>query len=318
MFAAPRDHRFRGTLLARGDTLDIVSGAIEEAKRQGSPVCPEHVLVAAIVSGTLGWYGVSPARARASAALPARRRQARAWEQLRAPQRNGPIVLVGAASNRPVVCRPTVVCVFAASVGAHRWTIPPQLRRYWIDGFRHAGAEVVSDAGLDMRADAFKPEVCRSLREAELVFFCGGRPERIIDALVDTPAYEALVDASDAGATMLGRSAGAMAFGGGTVTNFYSDDEPEPVSFLNWIPDKLEFLHFTPDRDDALRSQLERFASFTALGIGHGDAVLIEPGWERCVSLVTGDEGGSSFLLSDPTAELTPITSVPMPLGAAR
>jgi cyanophycinase len=60
------------------------------------------------------------------------------------------------------------------------------------------------------RADAEREDHARALDDAGLVFFSGGNPRRLAEAIHGTPLWEALTAAMDRGAVYAGCSAGAM------------------------------------------------------------------------------------------------------------
>jgi cyanophycinase len=71
----------------------------------------------------------------------------------------------------------------------------------------------VSARGVPLlgRPDASDPDVVGTLRSARLVYLAGGSPLHLKSVLKDTPAWEALLAAHEAGAGLAGSSAGAMA-----------------------------------------------------------------------------------------------------------
>jgi cyanophycinase len=60
------------------------------------------------------------------------------------------------------------------------------------------------------RADAEREDLARAIDGAGLVFFSGGNPRRLAEAIHGTPLWEALTAAMDRGAVYAGCSAGAM------------------------------------------------------------------------------------------------------------
>jgi len=78
-------------------------------------------------------------------------------------------------------------------------------RRY----FGKLGLEAVH-VELHRRSDASNPDVVRALRGSPLTYLLGGNPGYLLDALRDSPAWDAIVTAVGEGAAVAGSSAGAM------------------------------------------------------------------------------------------------------------
>lgn len=88
-------------------------------------------------------------------------------------------------------------------------------------GRSHFAALGVTDIRLSTildRADAFDAKQLDLLRGGTFFYFSGGAPGQITDVLRDSPAWEILREAHTRGAVLAGCSAGAMAFGGLTVS----------------------------------------------------------------------------------------------------
>jgi cyanophycinase-like exopeptidase/ubiquinone/menaquinone biosynthesis C-methylase UbiE len=78
------------------------------------------------------------------------------------------------------------------------------------DWFRSLGATDVEVVPLTDRESASRPEVVDALRGAKLIYMLGGFPAYLAEALRDTPAWQAALDAWKKGAVIAGSSAGAM------------------------------------------------------------------------------------------------------------
>jgi cyanophycinase-like exopeptidase len=96
--------------------------------------------------------------------------------------------------------------------------------------WQHFGTQGIAihmqDAGLAVRADAYRTDVITRLQMADLVLLTGGSPERAYRELYDTPALAALVAASQAGAVIAACSAGALLLGQGMLSNEQGELRP--------------------------------------------------------------------------------------------
>ncbi|MDQ6697335.1 MAG: Type 1 glutamine amidotransferase-like domain-containing protein [Actinomycetota bacterium] len=86
---------------------------------------------------------------------------------------------------------------------------PQRLVEAAITWFERLGGEAV---GLDLlaRPDAFDPSNVERIRAARFLYLVGGSPMHVRSVLKDSPAWDALSHAWDAGAVLAGSSAGAM------------------------------------------------------------------------------------------------------------
>jgi cyanophycinase-like exopeptidase len=157
------------------------------------------------------------------------------------------------------------------------------------------GVEVEAlDSGLAEAADARSSEVVARLAGADVVLLEGGRPERLYDATIGSPALEALAAASGRGAVLVGGSAGAMIFGAGATSDWYTGDPArlEPVRFWGWLDRVVVRPHFGGDSgappgasDSGLRDALRAFPGHIGLGIADAGAALVLPGWREVEAL---------------------------------
>lgn len=102
------------------------------------------------------------------------------------------------------------------------------------------------------RESAADPRQLDALRGGTFYYFSGGVPSHITDSLRDTLAWEIIREAHEAGAVLAGCSAGAMAFGGQTISLRRLMSVPrEPaetqrawVDALGIVPRLITFPHF--------------------------------------------------------------------------
>ena len=90
-----------------------------------------------------------------------------------------------------------------------------------LDTWHRLGAEAADRLGVEpvildvrVRQDAFDPEHIRQVANAGLIYLSGGNPRHLASTLIDTPLWDAILEAWRAGASLAGCSAGAMALTG--------------------------------------------------------------------------------------------------------
>jgi cyanophycinase len=133
----------------------------------------------------------------------------------------GPVALIGAGEFLPGMAaldaellaatgraRPRVAIVPTASfpdgeVVFQRWAA------MGLEHFSRLGAEVEAVLVRD-RAAAADPAHAQAIGEADLVYFSGGKPGYLLDALAGTDVWAAALAVHDRGAVLAGCSAGAM------------------------------------------------------------------------------------------------------------
>ena len=93
----------------------------------------------------------------------------------------------------------------------------PDRRAYW----RNLGESAASRIGIEQKyldvqnredALALDAESLNAVAEAALIYFSGGDPYLLTEAMAETPLWSAVLDAYSKGASLAGCSAGAMAF----------------------------------------------------------------------------------------------------------
>jgi cyanophycinase-like exopeptidase len=157
----------------------------------------------------------------------------------------------------------------------------------------------VRDSGLRDRDDAFDPRVAESIRSAAAIFLDGGSVLRLYSTLSATPALEALVAASDAGAVLVACSAGAQLLGRGCLARLDPDGGEEPLRLLGWLGRFVIHPHCSGQgEEELLRRTLAAFQGSAGLGIAHRGAVVVHPGWQDAEEIVQGWDGGSFILNS--------------------
>ena len=105
-----------------------------------------------------------------------------------------------------VVCLPTG----AGSEGAERVAYWQKLGE---DYFHQLGVSEVRSLPVTDRSGAQDPAMVEAVQHANFVYFSGGKPWYLYDALADTPLWQAALDVLGRGGVVAGCSAGAMIFG---------------------------------------------------------------------------------------------------------
>lgn len=144
----------------------------------------------------------------------------------------------------------------------------------------------VVDAGLVTAEDARSATTLERLASADLIHLTGGNTERLYDATVGSPALAALAEASVRGAVLIGGSAGAMIFGAGMWSDWYTGDPTQKESVALWA--WLDGVVIEPHYDEVGRLIWQRPAASPGaivLGIPSRGAALVLSGWEEVEAL---------------------------------
>lgn len=292
--------------------LAILRVAIEEAGAGGRDRATPLDLLTALrleeglePAGTLKELGVSVAQLRAAAGhpCPAGRPKPPAAKPIRPPAgQGGPLVLLGEdldpspghqralalARARPGRAAGTplrlVVLQTAVSAPSPLALLRAQVLRQY--GAAEGELEVV-DAGLGTTADVRSAPVLDRLASADLIHLRGGNPERLYDATVGSPALGVLAAASVRGVPLIGGSAGAMIFGAGLWSAWYSGDpaEKEAAPLWAWLDRVLVEPHYRHSERRIWQHHLPAFPGVILLAIPSQSAALVVPGWEEVEAL---------------------------------
>jgi cyanophycinase len=169
-----------------------------------------------------------------------------------------------------------------------------------LDFWRARGAEQAARIGCEViylpimnRDDARNQEFIDRIENAGLIYFSGGDPGHLAEIFRDTPLWSAIVKAWNAGSSLAGCSAGAMAFGGKIIgirrshisqgLNLLPNIEviPHYDKFLGWLPERVAAAVIREDADAAL------------LGIDEDTALVLTDKWRKYgmgkVHLLRGD-----------------------------
>jgi cyanophycinase len=137
-----------------------------------------------------------------------------------------------------------VVILPTAAARSHPGMAVDTARRH----FERIGGRVEPAMVLD-RESATDPVIVERLAGARFVYLTGGDPGVLAGILRGTPAWDAILDASAAGAVVAGSSAGAMVMGPSMLAPMWET----PLDGLGWLPDLVTVPHF--DRLDGSRRE---------------------------------------------------------------
>jgi cyanophycinase len=103
---------------------------------------------------------------------------------------------------------------------------------------------------LFTRDDAFLPENIDVISNAALIYLSGGDPHYLAQTLINTPVWQAIVNAWRNGSSLAGCSAGAMIFGREIIGVRKSHASPglNLLPTIQTIPHYDRFLGWLPDR----------------------------------------------------------------------
>lgn len=323
--------RGRDLLPVSASAVADVARAFAEAQQTNTDVGPAQLLVGIlqgfdISAGTASSVGLTVARVREVAGLTHSR-----WvpaggaspDPVRRPLRTAPLVLLGGGTDDPtayehiaeLACASRrkdradlrVRAVFAASAGG----TGAGSRRATLRLFESAGIPDRGDTGLDFREDAHRSEVVEALRGADVVLLDGGRPENLYDALWATPAYDALLDAADAGAVVVGSSAGMVILGVGRMTDRLSGDGAfEPIRYFGWL-DAICVAHYSAEHDEHLSQVHSAFPEVPLIASPERGAVVVHPPWNHFETSTFGHLGQPGAFVATFGGEVAPIPLVP-------
>ncbi|MFA5889423.1 MAG: Type 1 glutamine amidotransferase-like domain-containing protein [Actinomycetota bacterium] len=203
---------------------------------------------------------------------------------MRDPRRHSHIALVGSGEFTPAMAdidreilesigpAPNVVILPTAAGGEdpQDWALRG-IEHFWRLGARSVGLMVID------RAHAEDPDNVRIVERADLLYISGGKTARLLTALEGSPLWEGFLVAREAGAWLVGSSAGAMALGDWALVHRPEDGHGTPTL---WTPGLgiLQGYAVVPHFDrwteaEALADEISR--SCSVIGIDEDTAVLL-------------------------------------------
>ena len=152
-----------------------------------------------------------------------------------------------------------------------------------VEHFTSIGAEVEAVL-VRSREEADDPANAQAVGEADLIYFSGGKPGYLLDALSESAVWSAALAANERGAVLAGCSAGAMVLGGCQV-NLRRLMLPWPLRWraaLGVVPGTTVLPHYNawPEPFTALMA-LQAPSGTVVLGIDERTALVgREGGWQ--------------------------------------
>lgn len=173
---------------------------------------------------------------------------------------------------------PTVIVLPTAAAGED----PEDWALRGVEHFVRLGARSVALMVL-AREHAEDPENVRVVEQADLLYISGGKTARLLDALEGSPLWRGFLLARQAGAWLVGSSAGAMALGDWALVHRPEDGHGTPTQ---WMPGlgMLQGYAVVPHYDrwaegPGLVDQIR--AACTVFGIDEDTALLLDEGHAR-------------------------------------
>ncbi len=203
------------------------------------------------------------------------------------PNRHSRIGLVGSGEFTPAMAdidrtvlssigpAPNVVVLPTAAAGED----PQDWAMRGVAHFLRLGARSVALMVLE-RAHAEDPENVEVIRRADLLYISGGKTARLLEALEGSALWHGFLLARQAGAWLVGSSAGAMALGDWSLIHRPEDGHGTPTLWmpgLGMLQGYAVVPHYDrwPEADTLTRAII---ASCTVFGIDEDTALLLDSG----------------------------------------
>ena len=135
---------------------------------------------------------------------------------------------------------------------------------------------------ISERRDAFEEENKNLIKEASLIFFTGGDQLRITSLIGGTSVYDALKDACELGAYIVGTSAGASVMSDTMIVQGDDEDSPRKCTLkmapgLGLIKDVIIDQHFAQrGRIGWLLTGIAQNPEVLGIGIDENTAIIVE------------------------------------------
>jgi cyanophycinase-like exopeptidase len=173
---------------------------------------------------------------------------------------------------------------------------PPDYGESFLETYARLGARDGYVVSVRDSASAHDQENARLLQRAGLIYFGGGDTRLLLASMAGSPALDAIVSAYEAGAVVVGMSAGAIALaaygvslGAGVLAGW------------GWLPKTLVSVHHTPARDEALALALRDHPDTVAIALPEHTALAVGPSGEV-------QHWGEPGITITPGAEFDPAT----------
>jgi cyanophycinase len=153
-----------------------------------------------------------------------------------------------------------------------------------VEHFQALGAHAVAVRAVT-REDCLSPRTAALIRDADLVYFSGGKPDYLYRTLEGTPTWQAVLEIHARGGVVAGCSAGAMILGA-FIPAFRFRQLPGRAALwgpaFGLVPDAVVIPHFNEIPRALLRAWIALRAKHTrVVGIDRDTALVGRPGaWE--------------------------------------
>ncbi len=152
-------------------------------------------------------------------------------------------------------------------------SIDPTYGEKFLSYYAELGAPPGYVVPIHDQASAHDAANYRRLAQAGLIYIGGGDTQRLIEAVEGTPVIEAIAEAFDNGAVIVGDSAGAMLLGKWGL----SLAKQKVYAGWGWITDAVITPHYKIDRAADVRSALIRYPETVSIGIPENVALAFGP-----------------------------------------
>jgi cyanophycinase len=136
--------------------------------------------------------------------------------------------------------------------------------------FRSLGASRIDLVPVIDRSSANDPALALRIRSARFIYLLGGFPRHLGDTLAGSLAWQAMLEASEAGAVIGGSSAGAMVLCG----HYFDPDESALLKGLNLLPNTCVLPHHNSFGRDWAGRLAAQLPGTTLIGLDEGTGVL--------------------------------------------
>jgi cyanophycinase len=173
---------------------------------------------------------------------------------------------------------------------------PPDYGESFLETYARLGARDSYVVPVRDNASAHDQENVRLLQRAGLIYFGGGDTRLLLAAMAGSPALDAVASAYEAGAVVVGMSAGAIALAAYGVSL-----SAGVLAGWGWLTNTLVSVHHTPQRDEALARAHRDRPETVAIALPEHAALAVGPNGEV-------QEWGEPGIAITPGAEFDPAT----------
>jgi cyanophycinase-like exopeptidase len=175
---------------------------------------------------------------------------------------------------------------------------PPDYGESFLETYACLGARDGYVVPVRDSASAHDRENVRLLQRAGLIYFGGGDTRLLLASMAGSPALDAIASAYEAGAVVVGMSAGAIALAAWGVS---LDPAVGVLQGWGWLPKMLVSVHHTPARREPLARALRDHPETIGIALPEHAALALGPDGEA-------QEWGEPGINITPGAQFDPAT----------